>query len=347
MSCCLGMDIGTGSVKAVLLSAGGVKEYREPYPGCRGTGTGSGPGPGRQDPGALRAALKALLSRIGAEEPVLMRELNGICIDGHGPSIIFIDGRGAPVSEIITWQDRSAAAEADELREKVPGFTKDGTGYEAKVLRGVREHPEWAEPGCTVLYPKDYAVLLLTGERIIDRSAASTIYFYAAPGYTQVDGRGLVPEDVFPKAVNSWEAAGTAGTEFSRECGLPSGTPVYAGGIDAFCEAVGAGGGRRGCGSRRDRHLYLCLPGQRHIRGYSLGEALRSSRIGEQVYLYRNDVLYRRFGPLVSGPSFRGKRRETTEGRAENKHGPFRASRNADAGSFPAVSPGGTESRVG
>jgi len=236
------MDIGTGSVKAVLLADGGVKEYREPYPGCRGTGAG----PGLQDPGVLRAALKALLTRMAAEEPVLMRELNGICIDGHGPSIIFIDGRGAPVSEIITWQDRSAAAEADELREAVPGFTKDGTSYEAKVLRGVREHPEWAEPGCTVLYPKDYAVLLLTGERIIDRSAASTIYFYTAPGYTQADGRGLVPEAVFPKAVNPWEAAGTAGTEFSRECGLPSGTPVYAGGIDAFCEAVGAGGAEEG-----------------------------------------------------------------------------------------------------
>ena len=75
----------------------------------------------------------------------------------------------------------------------------------------------------------------------MDCSTASAIVYYDRDTL-KWNTHGLCPEYVLPEVVPAWEQAGVTGTEFSRGCGLPDGIPVYPGGIDCFCEAVGSGG---------------------------------------------------------------------------------------------------------
>ncbi len=193
------------------------------------------------DPVILEGVLADLISRIIRDNSIAEHGLKGISICGHGPSVVFIDAGGKPLSKIITWQDKRAEQEAGYLRENYRDFSRDGTSYEAKILWFFRNRPDLFKSGNTVLYPKDYILFKLTGNRIIDRSAASTTLFYNVDSKTWVPDQPDLPIDILPAVVNSWEQIGETGGAFSRGCNLSSGIPVFAGGIDAYCEAVGAG----------------------------------------------------------------------------------------------------------
>ncbi len=220
----------------MLLHEKGIEEFRQDYPKTIG-------GPGIQRPAVLRETLFILLERMVKEAPEKGKNLRGICLAGHGPSIVFLDRQGEPLSDVITWQDSSAEKEAHELKLQEKGFQKDGTSYEAKILHFLRNTPELLQEGVTVLYPKDYLVRLLTGESIIDRSTASTITFFMDPLYREPIQNlpRPVPVEIFPRVIDPWEEVGKTGNDFSKGCGLPDGLSVLAGGIDAYCEALGAG----------------------------------------------------------------------------------------------------------
>lgn len=230
----LGIDIGTGSVKAAMLMAdGSVEEATEGYaPQLR---------PGVQSTPDLERACSLLLKKAWAlarerRDPVL-----GLSASGHGPSIVVVDGHGMASAELVTWQDSSNTSEAAELATLLPSFSKTGECWEAKVLSAWRSRGgEWR--GETALYPKDYLLFLLCGARVMDRPAASTLGFFDRAGGAWKEGRAFGLDTRFlPEVAQSWERVGSTGTAFSRACGIPDGIPIYAGGIDAWCEAIGAG----------------------------------------------------------------------------------------------------------
>ena len=145
---------------------------------------------------------------------------------------------------------------------RLPGFQKDGTSYEAKLCWFYRHQPELFRPGILALYPKDYLLLRLCGSAMMDRSTASTIAFYHRERGDWADCAPFFPPEVMPPTAPSWIAAGETGTDFSRACGLPDHIPIFPGGIDSFCEAVGAGGIRPGIvvdGSGTSTCLTACL----------------------------------------------------------------------------------------
>ncbi|MCF6335316.1 MAG: carbohydrate kinase [Spirochaetales bacterium] len=163
----------------------------------------------------------------------------GLC--GHGPSPVLVDRKGKYITDIITWQDNTALDEALILKNNIPGFSKDGTSCEAKLYKLFRDRIELFEEGIKVLYPKDYIISLLTNRRIIDHSTAGTLAFFnKQTGLFNTFGTGI-PTYIFPEVIKSWETAGTTNTAFSRKAGLNDNIPVIAGGIDAWCEALGAG----------------------------------------------------------------------------------------------------------
>ena len=234
----IGIDIGTGSVKGTLLLANGsLTEVSEKYEGA--------PVIGVQETRSLEKACAGILKRAAGLSKERKEPIEGISSSGHGPSLVIVDAAGNPSAEVTTWQDNSNSAEARELASIFPGFSKTGECWEAKVLAAWRRGMEGTGGKCwkgsTALYPKDYLLYLLCGRRVIDRSTASTTAFFDPRngvwncGSTGIDARFL------PEIVGSWEEAGKTGTAFSRDCGLANGIPVIGGGIDAWCEAVGAG----------------------------------------------------------------------------------------------------------
>jgi xylulokinase len=236
----LGIDIGSSSVKAALFSDGGFSVVSMGYEGLKAAES-------EYPIEIVEKAVAGCCQKLFSSGAVKPDDIKGIGLCGHGPSILFIDAGGRAVSPLYTWQNTQAAGEAAALRNEWPGFRKDGSSWEAKIRRAYNRHPEWFKEGNTCLYPKDYIIYRLCGRRIIDSSAASTLYFFNRQE-RRWNPAGF-PETVLPEVVDSWGRAGTtsgntaggSAGSFGTACGFPGGVPVYAGGIDAYCGMVGAG----------------------------------------------------------------------------------------------------------
>lgn len=251
-----GIDIGTGSVKgAFLFDDGTVMTASAGYAGPAVTGV--------QSSSALRNAAGTVLREAARLAAGRGEAVRGIAASGHGPSLVMIDREGAAQELFPTWQDNSAVAESRELSRVYPGFSKTGECWEAKLLSFWKKSGRrWR--GEKALYPKDYLNYLLCGRAVIDRACASTHRFYDENSGTLNGDAAGIDSRIFPDPVESTECAGTCGTAFSRSCGISDGVPVYGGGIDAWCEAVGAGAVEPGMvvdGSGTSTCVSVCLDG--------------------------------------------------------------------------------------
>ncbi|ADK80747.1 xylulokinase [Sediminispirochaeta smaragdinae] len=252
----LGFDIGTGSVKCTLLSeAGSVKTFSAGYEGLPGS-------VGRQESGTLIDALRRLLGEAASFARSSGEAIKALSASGHGPSLVVLNKRGEAEPTFLTWQDASASAEAEEIAAAIPGFTKTGECWEAKLLSAWRRLGS-AWHGERALYPKDFALYLLCGRIFTDRSTATTLAFYDADASTWRQPLCGIDERFFPEVLESWEEVGRTRTTFSRACGLEDGIAVFGGGIDAWCEALGAGAVEEGMlvdGSGTSTCLSICRP---------------------------------------------------------------------------------------
>ena len=231
----VGIDLGSSSVKVIAIDASHVIKASATY----ADGTSAFEHDANMVSQSVRHALTSLFQK--GIDPF---SIEGIGLCGHGPSIIFVDDLINAHTPIITWQDKRAYPQARFLQSKLPNFLKDGTSYEAKLLWFYQNYPELFHTKQRALYPKDYLIALLCGEVIMDSSTASTIAFYKDGNWNAADS--FFPKSVMPRVVPSWECVGHTSTEFAALCGFVPGTPIYPGGIDAFCEAVGAGGFAQG-----------------------------------------------------------------------------------------------------
>jgi xylulokinase len=169
----LGIDIGTSSVKAVLVDEHGAisaqasapLEVSRPRPGFS-----------EQDPESWwQATVKAVRS-LPAEPRAAVRAV-GLSGQMHGATLL--DAQDRPLRPAILWNDGRSAAECLELERRepqsraitgnimMPGFTAP------KLLWVSRHEPDILSRTACVLLPKDYVRLKLTGEKVSDMSDAS------------------------------------------------------------------------------------------------------------------------------------------------------------------------------
>lgn len=228
----LGIDIGSSSVKAVAVSTQRMLSYRADYP----VGTDSKEHSPKMLLDTVRDAIWGILNQGVAKESI-----RGIGLDGHGPSVVFIDKNGKPLSNIVTWQDQRSKVETDFFEKELEGFSKGASCYEGKLLWFYKRYPELFKQGYTALYPKDYVIYALSGERIMDHSTASTIAFYDDKEKNFSKCEKYFPSSVMPRIVPAYKEGPRANTEYANSCGLNN-IPICPGGIDSFCEIIGAGG---------------------------------------------------------------------------------------------------------
>ena len=169
----LGIDIGTSSVKAVIADADQTVVAQASAPL-----TVSRPQPlfSEQDPDswwiATKEAIQALPEKLRSEVKTA-----GLSGQMHGATLL--DAADRPLRPAILWNDGRSGEECAELESLeprarcitgnlvMPGFT-------APKLLWVRRHePELFSSIASVLLPKDYVRLRLTGEKVSDLSDAS------------------------------------------------------------------------------------------------------------------------------------------------------------------------------
>lgn len=244
----LGIDLGTSSVKAVLMdetgavcaSASRALQVSHPHPRWS-----------EQDPAtwwsATEGAVTEVLSGIDA------RRVAGIGLSGQMHGATLLDASDAILRPAILWNDGRSDVECAEL-ERVPGFRAiTGNlampGFTAPKLAWVRRHePDVFARVAKVLLPKDYLRLRLTGEYITDASdAAGTLWLDVSKrewSDAMLAATGL-DRSHMPRVVEGTRPAGRLRRELADRWGMDT-VPVAGGGGDNAAGAVGVGIVRHG-----------------------------------------------------------------------------------------------------
>ncbi|GGE81549.1 xylulokinase [Sphingomonas prati] len=239
----LGIDIGTSGVKAVVLDEAGA---------IAGQGTAAltvqRPHPlwSEQDPEAWWRATSAAVLAI---DPAVRRAVRGVGLAGqmHGATLLGADDR--PLRPAILWNDGRSAAECTAMEAEEPRLRDISgniamPGFTAPKLRWVRDHErETFDKIATVLLPKDYVRLRMTGDKASDMSdSAGTLWLDVAkrnwsPELLATSG---LDESAMPRLYEGSEITGTLGADVAEAWGMPR-VPVAAGGSDNAAGAVGVG----------------------------------------------------------------------------------------------------------
>jgi len=238
----VGFDLGTQSVRALVVSAsGGV------------VGSGSRPLDGRRDGDrheqnpmewweALAGASRTALRGVAPER------LRGVAIDGTSGTVLLVDPAGSPITPALMYDDSRATDQAERVNDE-GGTVWSSLGYRMqagwalpKVLWMLEQWPELAR-GARLAHQPDYITRRLCGQEVpADTShALKTGYDLIHERWPGVLESLGVPESLLPSVVRSGSRLGEVCAEAARQTGIAAGTPVIAGMTDGCAAQLAAG----------------------------------------------------------------------------------------------------------
>ncbi len=240
----LGLDLGTSSVKALLMAEDGA---------VLGMGSASyavrAPRPGWAEStpedwwGAVLEATGAAVGRRGAEVTAL-----GLTGQMHG--VVLVDEPGLPLRPAVIWADARSGAELAAYRRLDEDLGRrlanpPAVGMAGPSLLWLRDHePDAYTSARWALQPKDWLRMRMTGEVATEPSDASATLLYDLAAddwsYAVVEELGLRTELLAP-LVPSARVAGTLGGGAAGDLGLREGLPVAAGAADTAAAMLGTG----------------------------------------------------------------------------------------------------------
>lgn len=249
----LGVDIGTSATKAVLARPGGsiVAEARRPH-------AVSLPRPGWAEFDADAVWWNDVCAVCSDLAPLAGDSLAGVCVSGIGPCVVPCDADLVPLRPAILYGiDSRASAEVDELsallgRESIlarGGSALSSQALGPKLLWLRRNEPELWRATRGWYMASSFVVARLTGAYVLDHHSASQCdpFYDLESGSWADDWIGDLVDGVpFPQLAQPSEVVGTITPTAGAATGLPAGTPVVAGTIDAWAEAYSVGVRRPG-----------------------------------------------------------------------------------------------------
>jgi xylulokinase len=246
MSFYLGIDLGTSSVKLLLIGADqtiiasshAALDVQRPHPGWS-----------EQDPASWLTATEAAMAELQAQHPKELAAVTGIGLSGHMHGATLLNASGDVLRPCILWNDTRSFAEAAELDAQpifrqltgnivFPGFTAP------KVLWVARHEPAVFAQTAKVLLPKDYLRLWLTGEYVSEMSdAAGTSWLDV--GKRNWDASLLAATGLnlshMPSLVEGTEVSGYLRNELAARWGMSGKVAVAGGAGDNAASACGMG----------------------------------------------------------------------------------------------------------
>jgi xylulokinase len=248
----LGIDVGTGGTRAVLIDQSGkvLAAHSAPHAGIHSEHIGWA----EQDPNdwwrAAQDAIQGVLKLAHAEGHTDAVQAVGLTGQMHG--CVMLDSNGQVLRPALIWADQRTQPQCDWLTETVgydrliqlvanpalPNFT-------LTKLLWVREHqPEIFAKIAHVLCPKDFVRYKMTGEFAMDMQEASgTLLLDVTHRRWSEELAALagIPMSWLPKLYEGPEICARINAAGARATGLPENTPVAAGAGDQGAGAVGMG----------------------------------------------------------------------------------------------------------
>jgi xylulokinase len=246
----LGVDIGTGGSRALLLDANG--EEAAAVSVAHQDMVMHQPLWAEQDPGDWAdAAIRAIRGALAAAG-VVGTQVRGVGVSGQMHGLVILDGDHQVIRPALLWCDQRSQPQVDWINQRVgPAKMLEWTanpvltGFTLPKLLWVRDHePQHFARVRHLLLPKDYVRFRLTGELATDVSDASGTALFDVVrrrwSFEAVDALGL-DRAILPTAFESSDVTGTISAQAAELTGLAAGTPVAGGGGDQASGAVGNG----------------------------------------------------------------------------------------------------------
>ena len=240
----VGIDLGTSSVKTLLLNSDGevVSSVTKEYPLCFPHSGWS-----EQNPedwyNQTIASLKELLADVDT------KAVKSFSFSGQMHGLVMLDENDKVIRPALLWNDSRSQLQTDKLNEN-KDFLLDNTaniafaGFTLPKLLWVKENePENYEKISKIMLPKDYVAYRLSGNFCTDVSDASgTLYFDVEKRSwsKNILSENGIKEEWLPKVLESDGCAGTLKNELAQELGLGE-VKIIIGAGDNAAAAIGTG----------------------------------------------------------------------------------------------------------
>ncbi len=248
MSFILGIDLGTSSVKAILVSQKGkiVSISSQEYPTYS-----PHPGWAEQDPEEWWESTIKAVGKVAHQSHIRPSQIKAVGLSGQTHGTILVGKTLLPLRKAIIWMDQRSIAQTrwlqGRMRKRLSHITglPLATGFMAPSLLWIREN----EPGVwkkihQFLLPKDYIRLKLTKNLASDvTDAGGTLLLDTAKRKwsREILQKLEIPVHLAPRLYESCQLTGKISRKAAKEISLKEGTPVSAGGADQVMGAVGNG----------------------------------------------------------------------------------------------------------
>ncbi len=244
----LGLDVGSSSTKAVLVSADGavVAEARSEHEISR-------PRPGWAEQDAELVWWSSVVEACRRLLPGRAERICAVGVSALGPCVLPADAHGRPLRPAILYGiDSRATGQAERLTAELGpdrilaccGSHLSSQSVGPKLRWLADEEPDVWMATRRVFGATSYLVSRLTGEYVLDHHSAS----HWAPLYDVHENTWIsewvadvAPGVTLPRLAWAHDACGVVGPEAAAATGIPEGTPVAAGTIDSWAEVVAAG----------------------------------------------------------------------------------------------------------
>lgn len=249
MSYLMGIDLGTSSVKAVVMGLDGTivglgqEGYDVQTPA---------PGYAEQDIDLLWQATARVIRQAIVRAGINPANIKGIGLSGQMHGLVLLDKQKKPVRPAIIWADQRSQKQIESIyatigKDEFRKITLNSlsTGFFICSLMWVRDNePENYRRTRQAILPKDYIRYKLCGELATDvTDASSTVIFDTAKrtwAYDIIAKIGINPA-LFPDPHEAYQVAGDVTRECAERTGLCYKIPVVFGGGDALMHSVGNG----------------------------------------------------------------------------------------------------------
>jgi xylulokinase len=246
----LGIDIGTGGTRALIVDENGrivssATEEHEPFASPK-------IGWAEQHPGDWWRAAGVAVRKTLAQGNLRGDQIACVGFSGQMHGAVMLDATGEVVRPALIWCDVRTEKQCKELNDRIgaehliqltcnpalPNFTL------TKFLWVRENEPENWKRVRYVMLPKDYVRFRLTGERATDVADASGTLMLDVANRKWSDEMLQAAEinaSLLPHVYESQDICGKISAEGAQSTGLAAGTPVVAGAGDQAAGATGMG----------------------------------------------------------------------------------------------------------
>lgn len=244
----LGIDLGTSSLKGILVNERGeiIKTASSDYPLIHPAS-----GYSEQDPHEWIKACEIVLDTLKKDVKDFADELSGISFSGQMHSLVILDEEKNVLRNSILWNDVRTTKQCEQIMDnfgdEILQITKNIAleGFTLPKILWIQENePDIWEKVRHIMLPKDYIGFWMTGNIHMDYSdAAGTLLLDIKEKQWSnlILEKYKINKDYLPKLIDSIGFTGLLNDKIKKKFGFKQEIKIFAGGADNACAAVGSG----------------------------------------------------------------------------------------------------------